>query len=313
MENIIPVNGMMSDRFHELRVFVAVADTGGLSKAAAVLESSPPSVTRTIAALETRLGVRLFERTTRSLRLTEPGTTFLEDARRVLTDLEAAEQEISGQSASARGHLTVTASLTFGRAMLQPVVLDFLDAFPNISVSMVLLDRVVDLVEEGFDLAVRIANLPESSLVARNVGEVRRMLVASPGYLAAQGTPATAEDLKGHAIITQSALMPNQEWRYANGGKPARIKLPARLEINDAHACIAAALRNRGITIALSYMVAEHIARGELRAVLAHLTPPPVPVNMVYAQRRLIPPKLRAFLDFAAPRLKSALADQASL
>jgi DNA-binding transcriptional LysR family regulator len=302
----------MSDRFHELRVFVAVADAGGLSKAALALGSSPPSVTRTIAALETRLGVRLFERTTRSLRLTEPGTTFLEDARRVLTDLETAEQDVSGQSTAARGHLTVTASLTFGRAMLQPVVFDFLDAFRNITVSMVLLDRVVDLVEEGFDLAIRIANLPESSLISRNVGQVRRMLVASPDYLRARGTPTTAEDLKSHLIIAQSALMPNQEWRYASGEKSSRIRLPVRLEINDAHACIAAALSNHGVTIALSYMVAEHIKRGELRPVLAHLTPPPVPVNMVYAQRRLIPPKLRAFLDFAAPRLKSALADQAS-
>jgi DNA-binding transcriptional LysR family regulator len=297
------------DRFHELRVFVAVADGGGFAKAAKAIHSSPPAVTRAIAALEERLGARLFDRTTRSLRLTEPGMKFLDDARRLLGDLEAAEQNVAGQSKIASGNLTITASLTFGRAMLQPIVMDFIDANPRINVSLLLLDRVVDLIDEGFDLAVRIASLPDSSLISRHVGDVRRMLVASPGYLSRHGTPEAPEDLKTHAIIGQTALMPNREWRFFKAGKPARIVLPARLEINDAHACIEAAERGKGITIALSYMVADAIRAGKLLPVLQEYAPPAVPVNLIFAQRRVMAPKLRAFIDFAAPRLNAALAE----
>jgi DNA-binding transcriptional LysR family regulator len=297
------------DRFHELRVFIAVADCGGLAKAAAVIHSSPPAVTRAIASLEERLGVRLFDRTTRSLRLTEPGIKFLDDARRLLGDLEIAEQEMAGQSNAVSGNLTITTSLTFGRAMLLSIVTDFIDANPRLNVSMLLFDRVVDLIDEGFDLAVRIASLPDSSLVSRHVGNVRRLLVASPAYLSRCGSPKTPDDLKIHAIIGQTALMPNRELRYFKAGKPARITLPARLEINDAHACISAAERGKGITIALSYMVADAIREGRLVPVLDKLMPPAVPVNLIYAQRRIVAPKIRAFIDFAAPRLSAALSE----
>ena len=297
------------DRFHELRVFIAVADCGGLAKAAAVIHSSPPAVTRTIASLEERLGVRLFDRTTRSLRLTEPGIKFLDDARRLLGDLEIAEQEMAGQSNVVSGNLTITTSLTFGRAMLLPIITDFIDANPRITVSMLLFDRVVDLIDEGFDLAVRIANLPDSSLVSRHVGDVRRMLVASPAYLSKHGSPKTPDDLKTHAIIGQTALMPNRELRYFKAGKPARITLPIRLEINDAHACISAAEHGKGITIALSYMVTDSLREGRLVPVLNEFRPPPVPVNLIYAQRRIVVPKIRAFTDFAAPKLSAALSE----
>lgn len=297
------------DRFHELRVFIAVAECGGLAKAATLIHSSPPAVTRTIASLEERLSVRLFDRTTRSLRLTESGIKFLDDARRVLGDLEIAEQDVAGQSKVTSGNLTITASLTFGRAMLQPIVMDFIDANPRINISLLLFDRVVDLIDEGFDLAVRIANLPDSSLVSRHMGDVRRMLVASPAYLSKRGSPKTPDDLKMHAIIAQTALMPNQEWKYFRAGKPARIALPVRLEINDAHACINAAENDKGITIALSYMVTDAIREGRLVPVLKEFSPPPVPVNLIYAQRRIIVPKIRAFIDFAAPRLSAALSE----
>jgi DNA-binding transcriptional LysR family regulator len=296
------------DRFNELRVFVAVADHGEMAKAAAVLHASPPSVTRTLAALEERLGIRLFDRTTRSLRLTEPGARFLGDARRVLGDLEAAEQDAAGHAIAAAGTLVVTTSLTFGRAVLQPIVFDFLDRYPRVNVSLLLFDRVVDLVDEGFDLAVRLGTLPDSSLTASKVGEVRRILVASPAYLANRPPPAVPEDLRLHAIISQTALMPNREWRYWRDGKPARIVLPARLEVNDAHACIAAAEEGKGITIALSYMVKEALRDGRLVPVLPLFAPPPIPVHVVSAQRRIVAPKVRAFIDFASPRLKSALA-----
>jgi DNA-binding transcriptional LysR family regulator len=295
------------DRFQELRVFIAVADCGGLAKAASVIRSSPPAVTRTLASLEERLGVRLFDRTTRSLRLTEPGMKFLDEARRILGDLETAEQDMAGQSNIVSGNLTLTTSLTFGRAMLQPIVSDFIDANPHVTVSLLLFDRVVDLIDEGFDLAVRIANLPDSSLVSRHVGDVRRMLVASPGYLSKHGSLKTPEDLKTHAVIGQAGLMPNRELRYFKAGKPARITLPIRFEINDALACISAAEQGKGITIALSYMVSDALRDGRLVPVLNKFRPPPVPVNLIYAQRRIVAPKIRAFIDFAAPRLSTAL------
>jgi DNA-binding transcriptional LysR family regulator len=297
------------DRFNELRVFIAVADCGGLAKAATFIHSSPPAVTRTISALEERLGVRLFERTTRSLRLTEPGAIFLDDARRLLGELDLAEQGVAGQSKVVSGNLTITASLTFGRAMLQPIVMDFIDANPRINVSMLLFDRVVDLIDEGFDLAIRIANLPDSTLVSRHVGDVHLMLVASPAYLSKCGPPRTPDDLKRHAIIAQTALMPNREWRFSKDGKPSRITLPVRIEINDAHACISAAEQGKGITIALSYMVTEAIREGRLVSVLKEFTPPAVPVNLIFAQRRIIAPKVRAFIDFAAPRLSASLCE----
>ena len=301
------------DRFQELRVFIAVADCGGLAKAAFVIHSSPPAVTRTLASLEERLGVRLFDRTTRSLRLTEPGIKFLDEARRILGDLETAEQEMAGQSNVVSGNLTISTSLTFGRAMLQPIVSDFIDANPRITVSLLLFDRVVDLIDEGFDLAVRIANLPDSSLVSRHVCDVRRMLVASPSYLSKHGSPKTPEDLKTHAVIGQTALMPNRELRYFKAGKPARITLPIRFEISDAHACISAAEQGKGITIALSYMVTDALREGRLVPVLNKFRPPPVPVNLIYAQRRIVAPKIRAFIDFATPRLSAALSQGRSI
>jgi DNA-binding transcriptional LysR family regulator len=295
------------DRFQQLQVFIAVADNGGFAKAASAIGSSPPAVTRAIVALEERLGVRLYDRTTRSLRLTEHGIKFLEDARRVLIDLEDAEQDVSGRAKIVSGQLTVTASVAFGRAVLQPIVLDFLDAYPRVGVSMLLYDRVADLIDEGIDLAVRIANLPDSSLVSRHVGDVTRMLVASPAYISKHGIPNSPEDLKLHTIIGLPALMPSREWRFSKAGKPAHVTLPVRLEINDAHACIDAAERGKGITIALSYMVKGSISAGRLRSVLPEFTPPPVPVNFVFAQRRMVAPKLRAFIDFVAPRLSLAL------
>lgn len=299
------------DRFHELRVFIAVAEAGGFAKAANVLHSSPPAVTRAVAALEERLGVRLFNRTTRTVHLTEPGARFLEDARRVLGDLDTAEQDVRGEARLASGQLSITASVSFGRTVLQSIVADFTEAHPLVSVAMLLFDRVVDLVDEGFDLAVRISHLPDSSLVSTQIGEVRRMLVASPDYLAKRGTPLQPRDLKTHAVITHTTLLASREWRYINAGKPARMALQPRIETNDAHTNIALAEQDKGITIVLSYMVGDALRSGKLVPVLQSYAPPPVPVHLVYAQRRIIAPKVRAFIDFAAPRLRSTLAETA--
>ena len=178
------------DRFHEIEVFIAVNDAGSFAKAGQQLRMSPPAVTRAISALEDRLGARLFQRTTRRLAITDVGTRFLESARRILDDLSAAEREALGTTTAARGHLTVTASVTLGRSLLAPVARQFLGEYPEITLSVLLLDRVTNLIEEGIDAAIRIGQLPDSTMVARKLGSVRRMLVASPDYLDRKGTPA---------------------------------------------------------------------------------------------------------------------------
>ena len=292
------------DRLHEMQVFVAVADAGSLVKAGARLRLSPPAVTRAIASLEDRLNARLFNRTTRRLSITEAGARFLKSSKHLLAEIDNAETEAAGDEAAPHGLLTVTASVTFGRAILTPIVGAFLAAQPRVAVSANYFDRIVDLVEEGVDVAVRIGPLPDSSLVARRVGEVRRLLVASPAYLAKHGRPRKPADLKAHAIVAFTGLMPNHEIRLRDG---ASIALAPRLEVNDAASAIAAAEMGEGITMALSYMVARQIRERRLVAVLAEFMPGPVPVHLVYPSGRIVAPKIRAFLDFAGPRLARAL------
>ena len=293
-------------------MFVAVADAGGLARAGVRLRISPPAVTRAVAALEARLGVRLFNRTTRSLRLTEAGGRFLVSTRRLLAELGAAEREAIGEDAEPAGRLTVTASATFGRTTLAPIVRAFLKEQPRVTASLLLLDRVVDLVEEGVDVAVRIGRLPDSSLVARRVGEVRRVLVASPRYLAKHGRPTQPAQLKRHELIGFTGLMPTREWRFGEGRAALHVVVSPRLELNDASAAIAAAEAGEGITVAYSYMVARALGPGRLVTLLDDFMPPPVPVQLVYPPARLVAPKLRAFLDFAAPRLAAGLAEAPS-
>lgn len=296
------------DRLHELEVFVAVADAGSFAKAGARLRLSPPAVTRAVASLEDRLGARVFQRTTRSLAITEVGRRYLESARRILDDLETAGKEAVGEAAEPQGHLVVTSSVTFGRSVLAPVVCAFLEQHPRVTASVLMLDRVVALVEEGVDVAVRIGDLPDSSLVARKVGSVRRILVASPAYLARRGTPATPADLKNHAVIGFTGLMPSRELRFESRSSATTVAVRPAFEVNDALAAIDAAVAGHGVTIALSYMVRGAIDAGALAPVLDDATPPPRPVHLVHPETRLVAPKVRAFLDFAAPRLRKELA-----
>lgn len=295
------------DRFHQLEVFVAVADAGSFTKASTRLNMSPPAVTRAIAALEDRIGVRLLYRTTRSLSITEDGLRFLESARRLVSELNAAEKEAGGQVAEMQGHLSVTTSVTFGRSIFADIVREFLNQNRQMRVSVILLDRIVNLVEEGIDVAVRIGELADSSHVARKAGFVRRILVASPDYLTSRGTPLAPADLKDHSIIAFTGLMPNREWKYRDGDSFGRVQLQPQFEINDGPAAIQAALNGEGITMALSYMVREDLAAGNLQIVLDEFSLPPVPVHLVYPHSRLLAPKIRHFLDFATPRLKQAL------
>ena len=295
------------DRFNELKVFVSVAENGGFAKAAARLRSSPPAVTRTVAALEQRVGVQLFNRTTRMVSMTEAGRRFLEHARRILTDLDVAESELAGESTMPSGHLTITSPVTMGRMMLPSIVTDFLHAHPHVTAKVLLFDRITNLIEEGIDVGLRVGQLPDSSIIARHVGEVRRILVASPAYLSKHGRPKDPTDLKRHSMIAFTGLLPNREWIFGEGKTARRITLKPRFEINDAAAAIAAAEGGGGITIALSYMVANHIRERRLQQVLEPFAPSAVPVQLVYPESRLVAPKVRAFVDYAAPKLRTAL------
>lgn len=294
-----------------MEVFAAVAEAGSLAAAAKRLRLSPPAVTRAIAALELRLGVRLLNRTTRRLSLTEAGTRFLSSTQRLLSEIDDAEKAAAGATATPSGHLTITASVTLGRTHISALVLEFLREEPRVTASLLLLDRVVNLVEEGIDVAVRISHMPDSTLMTRRVGAVRRVLVASPAYLALRGTPETPQDLKAHDFIAFTGLLPGREWRYIDQGRSASVALAPKLEVNDATAAIAGAERGHGITIVLSYMVERAIAQARLTPVLDRFTPPAVPVQLVYPQGRVMAAKVRAFLDFAAPRLKQALSGDA--
>ena len=295
------------DRLQAMEVFVAVAEAGGFARAARRLHLSPPAVTRAVAALESRLGARLLNRTTRSVSLTEAGLRFLDSARRLLAELDEAERSAAGATATPSGHLRVTAPVTFGRMHLMPVLSAYLREQPQVTATLVTLDRVANLIEEGFDVAVRIAQLPDSTLVARRIGEVRRLLVASPAYrdparaAAAPGRPSRA---RAHRLRRH---VPGRRMALRGRRRPAAVHLAPRLIVNDALAAIEAAERGEGLTGALSYMVAPQLAAGTLVAVLDAFTPPAVPVQLVYPQSRLVAAKVRAFIDFAAPRLARVL------
>lgn len=295
------------DRLREMEIFAAVAEAGGFAKAARGLGVSPPAATRAVAALEARLGARLLNRTTRRLSLTEAGGRFLERSRRLLADIDAAEREAAGEADAPVGRLTVTTSATFGRLALTPIMGGFLNAHPRVSASLVLVDRVVNLVEEGFDAAVRLGPLPDSSLVARSVGAVRRILVASPAYLDRVGAPERPEDLKDLTLIGFTGVVDRRDWPIHRNGAPAQITLAPRLEVNDADAALAAAEAGDGVVAAMSYLAGGRIRAGTLAPVLPEYWPSEIPVSIVYPQARLLAPKLRAFVDWTAPRLRDAL------
>lgn len=291
------------DRLDELAVFVAILDEGTLAGAARRLRRSPPAVTRVLAGLEERLGVRLVERSTRRLAATPAGLRLLAHARRLLGDFEDAMRDAAGDAAAPRGTLRLTAPLLFGRMHVAPLLLAFLDAHPAVSAELLLADRPLDLIEEGIDVALRIGHLADSGLIARRVGEVRRLLVASPAYLAARGVPASPADLDGHEAVFFADPGAPPEWRFHGPQGERTVRVAARFRVNQADAVLAAVRDGRGIAAALSYQVAADLAAGTLVRLLREHEMPALPVHLVTPSARLPPPRTRAFLDFATPRL----------
>jgi DNA-binding transcriptional LysR family regulator len=292
------------DRFEAMQIFVAVAEAEGFAPAARSLSLSPPVVTRAIASLEERVGARLFRRTTRVVKLTEAGARYLTDVRRILAELEAAEAQAQGLHDEPRGELRVTASMTFGRAFVAPIVVEYLKRYPAGSVRTYFVDGVVDLVEEGIDVAVRIAHLPDSTLTAARVGSVRRVLCASPAYLKARGIPSTPAELATHDGIVLATSGSVQPWTFRVGSKNVSTMPKVRFVANTADVAIAAALSGEGITRVLSYMVEPDVKAGRLRILLPKFGPASVPIHVVHAEGRNPPAKVRAFVDLAVERLR---------
>ncbi|QQK64526.1 LysR family transcriptional regulator [Cobetia sp. cqz5-12] len=292
------------DRLQTLEVFVAVADAESFAAGSRVLGMSAPSVTRGINALEARLGARLFTRTTRRVRLTEIGERYLADARRILAELQAAEDGVSGAATRPTGVLRITCPTEFGRIHVMPLLMEYLEHYPEMRAEVVMVDRVVNMIEEGFDIAVRIGSLPSSGLTALRVGSVRRVVCGSPTYFAREGMPASLEALATQRVIASSTLSNGREWRFGREGEHS-VRVSPRLTMSSIAACIEAARSGWGITRVLSYQVGEDLAAGRLQAVLEALEPPPLPIHLLHSEGRGAVAKVRTFLDFAAERLRA--------
>lgn len=303
------------DRLDAMKVFVAALDEGSLAGAARRLKRSPTAISRALAFLETHVGVELLHRTTRSLKLSEAGERYASACRRILTDLEEADILAAGERSAPRGMLTISAPPISGERVLQPILDDFLELHPAVSVRLLLLDRAVSLVEEGVDVALRIGHLPDSSLIAIRVGgDVRCVVVASPRYLAAHPRISEPADLAKHQIVAFSNFgLDSWSFTPATGSTiPRTVHFAPRLIVNTVRAASASAVAGRGVTRLYSYHVAEHVADGRLKIVLAGAEHPSLPVHLLTPQGRMSMPKVRAFLDFAAPRLRSAYARMAA-
>jgi DNA-binding transcriptional LysR family regulator len=285
------------DRIDAMQAFVAVADLRGFAPAARKLGLSPSGVTRLIAALEDRLGARLLQRTTRSVTLTDAGLRYLERIRPILADVEEAEGSVEGERIRPSGRLTVSAPVGFGRLHVSPVMSAYLKRYPEVSGELRLSDRMVNLVEDGVDLAIRIGHLADSSLVARQVGEMRRIVVASSGYLKARGEPNTPNAVASHATIQFGATTAPPDWRFVEAGRDVRVACTPRLLTNSADAAIQYAEQGGGLTRVLAYQAADAIKAGRLKIVLAKFEQPPLPVHIVYPTSRLLSAKVRSFID----------------
>jgi DNA-binding transcriptional LysR family regulator len=295
------------DRLESMRVLVTAVESGSLSAAGRRLGTPLTTVSRKVSELEAHLKTRLLNRSSRKLTLTDAGRSYVAACRRILEDVGEAERTASGEYSAPKGDLIITAPVVFGRLHVLPIVIDFLEAYPAIDIRLMLADRIVNLLEERVDLAIRIGDLPDSSLIGVRVGSIHRTVCASPAYFAARGTPERPADLATHDCVTFDGRASPEDWTFRMRKTDVTVPTHSRLTINTAEAAITAAIAGIGITRVLSYQVAEAIKAGALVAALREFEPAPWPVSIVFAGQRLLPLKLRAFLDFATPRLRARL------
>ena len=293
------------DRFLAMNVYVAVAEEESFAAAARRLGMSPPAVTRAVAALERHLNVRLLTRTTRFVRATDAGRRYLEHARRIIAAADEGDAAAAGAHATPRGQLTITAPVLFGRMYVTPGIVDYLRRYPDVSVSALLLDRMVNLLEEGVDVGVRIGELPDSGLRAVGVGHVRRVVCASPAYLKAHGAPKSPRDLARHCIVASNAVTPSSEWQFGSGRSTLSVRVKPRLTVTNNEAAIVAAVAGFGVTRLLSYQTAPYVAGGQLKVVLQDYEPARLPVHIVHGEGGHASAKVRAFVDLLAAKLRA--------
>jgi DNA-binding transcriptional LysR family regulator len=301
----------MQDRLDTLMIFAAVAEQQSFAEAARHLSRSPASVTRAVAALEERLQTRLFNRTTRSVALTDAGARYLESCRRLLATYDELEAVDLGERVEPRGWINVTAPTMFGRLHVLPLVHDFLSKYPQVDVRLLLLDRVVSLVDEGLDLGVRIGQLPDSSLRAVLVGQVRRIVCAAPQYIARCGVPVTPHDLADHSVVACTAVTPiPNRWSFHGPSGVSSVAVRPRLVVNTTAGAVDAALHGLGFACIRSYQAEPHMAAGRLQTVLIEYEPPPAPIHIVHPEGRHLPAKVRLFVDHAAAGLRAKFGER---
>jgi DNA-binding transcriptional LysR family regulator len=297
------------NRLESMAILVAVVDEGSLSAAARRLGMPLATVSRKVGDLESHLKTRLLHRTTRQLSLTEAGESYVAGCRRILEDIGEVERAATGEYATPKGELVVTAPVVFGRLHVVPIVADFLAHYPEIDINLLLTDRVVHLMEEHADVAIRIGELPDSTLMAMNVGTVRRVICGSPDYLAERGVPAVPKDLADHQCITFEVLASRRAWVFGEGKAEVSIPVRSRLAVNTAEAAITGAILGVGLINVLSYQVSDALRGNALRVVLDEFEPARLPIHLVHKGQAPLPLKLRAFLDFVRPRLRGRLTD----
>ncbi len=295
------------DQLYLMKVFATVAEEEGFASAGRKLKMSPPAVTRAIASLEKELGVNLLNRTTRFVRATEAGKGYLEDVKKILHDVERANEAVTGINAQPRGLLSITAPVLFGQLYVMPTVVDYLSRYPETRINTAFLDRVVNLLEEGFDIGIRIGELPDSSMHARRIGQTRLILVASQEYLHQYGAPHSPEQLSQHTVIASSSGSFALDWYFNLNGKKFLHPLKPRLNVTTNQAAINAAVQNFGITRVLSYQVNEELEHGKLEIILPEFELPPLPIHIIHREGRLTSAKVRAFIDLMTERLKTDL------
>jgi DNA-binding transcriptional LysR family regulator len=295
------------DRIEAMSTLLAVVEAGSLSAASRKLRVPLTSISRRISELEAHLKTQLLNRTSRRVTLTDAAESYIQACRRILDELDEAERVVSGEYRAPQGELTVTASLVLGRIHVVPVAAAFLKAYPDILLRLRLSDRVVSLQEEHVDLGIRTGPLPDSGIVARRIGSVRRVVCASPDYLSSRGRPEAPQDMAAHDCVTFTGFTHTESWEFQTGGSPASVPIRSRLQVDAAEAVVEAALAGAGIARLFSFHVAHAVKDGRLSLLLEEFEPPPLPVNLVYLGGSLLPLKVRAFLDFAAPRLKARL------
>ena len=295
------------DRIDAMNVFVTVVETRSLSAASRKLRMPLPTVSRKVSDLETHLKARLLNRSTRQLTLTDAGSAYLTACKRILDDVNDAERAAAGEFSLPKGELMITAPLAFGRLHMLPIVNEFLAEYGDVDVRLVLGDRIDNLMQEHLDLAVRIGDLADSTLVATRVGVTRRVVCASPAYLSRHSAPQAPQDLQAHACIVFDAMGSMQEWAFKSGSATVTAAIRPRLIVNSAEAAIDSAIAGVGITRVISYQAQSALQQSTLVKSLIQFEPDPVPINLLYTAQRRLPLKLRAFLDFAAPRLRARL------